>query len=115
MFRTFFATTILALTAQFSAAGTISLSSDLQGASLNDRSVDMSVYITHVDAGVEVVAIYATHAAPSQRRDIRMVLAKGEETMFGLPNIRGLHYHFSYDGEAVTVVSTERLVEIASN
>ena len=89
------------------AADAIALDASIEGASLHEGGVDMAIY--YVDRGdhFEVVATYAAVEAPSRPARIRMGLADGDSTTFGLPGMATPRlYTFSREGETVTVETT---------
>lgn len=97
--------TALAVLAPLSAnAGEISLTAPMQGATLQENNLDMSVYFTKAPAdGYEVVATYvAADAAPAR---LKMLLTDGDSVSFSLPGHKGIVYNFSRTLTTVSVTA----------
>lgn len=95
----------LAVMTPFSAsAGEVAVSAPMQGATLQENGVDMSVYFTKVDAdGYEVVATYVASDAPANPNRIKMRLADGDSVRFSLPGHMDTIYSFDRNQTKVSV------------
>ena len=94
-------------------ADQIPLTEPLSGASLHDGGVDMNVYMTEGDAGLEVVATYTPSETYAPAR-VAMVLADGDAVSFALPGAPSAHYAFARTGGDVTVTASPVGVQYAS-
>ncbi|MEJ8474542.1 hypothetical protein [Roseibium algae] len=104
--------TALAVIAPLSAsAGEIALNAPMQGATLQENGVDMSVYFTEADGvGYQLVATYvAPSEAPSR---FQMRLADGDSVSFSVPGHMNTLYRFSRNQTQVSV-KTEQAEQIA--
>lgn len=104
----------LAAIAGAASADQITLTQPMSGATLHDGGTDMAVYMTEVDAGLEVVATYTPAETYAPMR-VAMVLADGDDVSFGLPGAPGAHYTFARAGEDVTVTASPVGIRFASN
>ncbi|MAC79507.1 MAG: hypothetical protein CML66_15760 [Rhodobacteraceae bacterium] len=106
----------VALTAVAGAASAdeITLTKPLSGATLHEGAVDMAVYMTEAEDGLEVVATYTPTETYAPAR-VAMVLADGDAVSFGLPGARTAHYTFARTGDNVTVTARPVAVQFASN
>lgn len=91
----------LALSATAALAGEITLSEEIQGATLHEAGVDMSVYYLDKGAVFETVATYAAPGAETGR--MRMGLMDGDSVSFALPGQMQTTYTFARSGAVVTV------------
>ncbi|MBX2856576.1 MAG: hypothetical protein KTR21_16430 [Rhodobacteraceae bacterium] len=105
---------IALLTASAAHADEITLSQPLAGASLHDAGVDMSVYWTEAESGLEVVATYAVRDAAFESHRLVMVLNDGDKVSFGLPQRREAYYTFSRIGDVVSVQAESITTKVAS-
>lgn len=96
-------------------AAELSLNSALEGATLSDGRVDMSVYFTNVEADFEVVATYVTQTNVETPSRLTMVLADGDSVSFGLPGVSGKVYTFSRDGDVLDVDASNVWTQVAGN
>lgn len=104
----------LAATAGAASADEITLTKPLSGATLHEGAVDMAVYMTEADAGLEVVATYTPSETYAPSR-VAMVLADGDSVSFGLPGAPTAYYTFARAGDNVTVTARPVAVQFASN
>ncbi|WP_428927030.1 hypothetical protein [Marinibacterium sp. SX1] len=114
MKTTFAAALALATIAGAAGADVITLNQPLSGASLHDGGVDMNVYMTEADGGMEVVATYTPVDTFAPAR-VAMVLADGDEVGFGLPGAPTAYYTFARSGDDVTVTASPVGVKFAAN
>ncbi len=98
--------TVLAVLAPVSAgAGEISLTAPMQGATLHEAGLDMSVYFTEASGGYEVVATYVSANATPNR--IRMLLTDGDNVSFSLPGHNNVVYNFNRNQTKVGVTAEQ--------
>lgn len=95
----------LAVMTPFSAsAGEVAVSAPMQGATLQENGLDMSIYFTEVDAdGYEVVATYVASDAPANPNRIKMRLADGDNVRFSVPGHLDTLYSFERNQTTVSV------------
>lgn len=87
-------------------AGEIVLKAPLQGRTLQDNGLDMSVYFTKTGAnGYDVVALYVTKESPADPQRLRMRLMEGESASFSLPGHMDKFFKFARTGTGVSVTS----------
>lgn len=92
---------LMGLAALPAAAEEIRLATPLEGATLHQGAVAMSVYWTGRGEAAEIVATYVAGADGPHR--LTMAMAEGEETRFSLPGLRHVRYDFSRSVDGVTV------------
>lgn len=102
-----FARLALAATLAFSAlpaaADTVSLTKEMQAASLHVGGIDMVVYYVEQPDHFEVVATYATQTAPTLASRFRMGLSDGDAVAFAMPGKAHVTYSFARSGDGVEV------------
>ncbi len=97
----------------FASAADLSLNAPLEGATLSDGTVDMSVYFADLEAGYEVVATYVTQDAATPAQFV-MVLNDGDSVSFGLPGVAGQVYTFSRVEDTLNVDAAHTWTQIAA-
>lgn len=107
--------TAFALTASVASAEDISLTTPKSGATLHEGGIDMSVYYTDTQDGLEVVATYTPRVSAYAPQRMTMLLQDGDAVSFGLPGVYDLSYSFSRTGDAVAVRAVTNSVQLASN
>lgn len=103
MLRTTIFASLLALMPSLSGAESIHLDAPMHAASLQKGAISMVVYYLEQDDHFEVVATYATKAAPHDPTRLRMGLQDGDATQFSLPGEPHVAYAFSRDDHTVIV------------
>ncbi|MEQ5868375.1 hypothetical protein J4E08_00520 [Sagittula sp. NFXS13] len=102
--RTLAAVALLALPVAASAE-TVTLASDMSGATVHSATVDMSVYWTDKGDAYELTAIYASRTDAEDTGRLVMALTDGDSVSFGLPGHVGQMFTFARQGDAVNVVA----------
>lgn len=98
-----------------SRADTTVLPAPIAAGALHDGTLDMVAFYVPAGDAVEVTAMFAARSNPTTPARIRMVLAEGESTAFGIPGHPGSIFRFARTGNAVTIdVSAPGTITLAA-
>ncbi len=95
----------LCLAASTAFAGTATLTAPMQGATLHEDQIDMSIYYLDHQNHFEVVAAYVVRGGDTEPRFLRMGLVDGDDVSFGLPGHGDFKFRFVRDRDTVSVTS----------
>lgn len=95
---------LLAFAATTAYGDEITLNAPMEGATMHDGGIDMTVYWIDVGTGFEVTATYTPQDTYAPARMV-MLLADGDKVTFSLPGHKSIVYSFSRDGQDVRVMS----------
>lgn len=93
-------------------ADEIALTAPMQGATLHEGGIDMSVCFLDLDATYKVVATYVDIASGHDPARLRMGLADGDAVHFSRPGLRHVYYGIAREGGVVRVSAEPAVAEV---
>ncbi len=100
--------------AAVAAADDITISRALDGATVQESGVDMSVFYTKDAATFEVTAVYVRKGNSAAPTRIQLRLMDGDRVSFSLPGGASAAYTFARTGSDVTVTARSLWMDVAA-
>lgn len=105
---------VIALAPFAASAHDVTLQTAMQGATLNENGIDLSVYWMATDTGAEVTGTYVTSWNQGAPGHVTMHLEPGEHTTFAIPGARQVAFNFRNTNGVIQVISVPSGNRLAS-